>query len=40
MNWGLVRLKRYVFVSDNENLTCMKPLVEEIEAALLMRCLD
>ena len=33
MNWGLLQLKQCVLVLDNENLTCMKPLVVEIEGA-------
>ena len=33
MNWGLFQLKQCALVLDNENLTCMKPLVVEIEEA-------
>lgn len=33
MNWGLFQLRQCVLVLDNENLTCMKPLVVEIEGA-------
>ena len=32
-NWGLLQLKQCALVVDNENLTCMKPLVVEIEGA-------
>ena len=33
MNWGIFQLRQCVLVLDNENLTCMKPLVVEIEGA-------
>lgn len=33
MNWELFQLKQCELVLDNENLTCMKPLVVEIEGA-------
>jgi hypothetical protein len=32
-NWGLFQPKQCALVLDNENLTCMKPLVVEMEGA-------